>query len=321
MSSKPTVPFFGLIAAAVLSLPGHSRAQAMHYAGKVVDDAGKGISGALVVLEGSLFSAQTNAEGAFDLNGTLSGVRPGHPDRNQVRTPDAASAQETFRRADGRLQARGVFAYGILLSRPGAGSVTSMIPMAKRAATPPAAAEAPPAAAEAPPTAAEAAYYLAVTRAGYLSGRFSQSKVSALTLSLVLLKAPDTAGGFQVEKKLCLDEINRYRATLGLKALAWSAALEAYADEGARYDAARDKAHAHFGAVDPNPADAENEIPGWPLKDYKTVSAVMVQGSKMMWDEGPGGGHYENIKGSHTTVGCGIHITAAGDVWIIQDFR
>lgn len=307
MSSKRLFPNLGILAAAVLSMPGHSRAQAMHYAGKVLDDAGKGISGALVVLEGSTFTAQTNAEGAFDLNGTLSGVRPGHPDRNQVRLPDAASAQATLRRADGRLQARGVFAYGMLLSRPGAGSVTSMVPMAKRATT--------------PPTAAQVAYYLAVTRAGYLSGRFSQSKVSALTLSLVLLKAPDTAGGFQVEKKLCLDEINRYRATLGLKALAWSATLEAYADEGTRYDAARDKAHAHFGAVDPNPADAENEIPGWPLKDYKTVSAVMVQGSKMMWDEGPGGGHYENIKGSHTTVGCGIHITAAGNVWIIQDFR
>lgn len=244
MSSFRSIPILGLMAVAALSLPGLAGAQAVHYAGKVVDDAGKGIDGALIVLEGSSFSAQTGADGSFDLNGTLSGVRPGLPGRNPARLSDAGSGRSALRRADGRLQARGAFAYGILLSRPGAERVTPAIPMAKRAGT--------------PSPAADAAYILVVTKAGHLAGRFSQSRVSA---------------------------------------------------------------HAHFGAVDPNPADAENELPGWPLKDYKTVSAIMVKGTKMMWDEGPGGGHYENIKGSHTTVGCGIHITAAGDVWIVQDFR
>jgi uncharacterized protein YkwD len=126
---------------------------------------------------------------------------------------------------------------------------------------------------------------------------------------------------YAVEKKLCLDETNRYRATLGLPAVAWSTELEAFAESGVRYDAARNRAHAHFAAAKPNPSDAENEIPGWPLSNYKTVSKVVEEGLKMMWDEGPGGGHYENIKGSHTALGCGILVTEAGRVWVIQDFK
>jgi hypothetical protein len=122
---------------------------------------------------------------------------------------------------------------------------------------------------------------------------------------------------------VCLDTINAYRATLGLKAVARSPSLEAFADQGARYDSELGKAHAHFGAFSKGavPSDAENAIPGWPLKNYKTVAKVVGEGAKMMWAEGPGGGHYENIKGSHAAVGCGIYVNPAGGVWVIHNFK
>jgi hypothetical protein len=41
----------------------------------------------------------------------------------------------------------------------------------------------------------------------------------------------------------------------------------------------------------------------------------------MMWDEGPGGGHYDNIAGDQKEAGCGIYVTPSGAVWVIQDFK
>lgn len=41
-----------------------------------------------------------------------------------------------------------------------------------------------------------------------------------------------------------------------------------------------------------------------------------------MRNEGPGGGHYENMKSATATkVWCGFYTTPSGDVWSIQDFR
>jgi hypothetical protein len=41
-----------------------------------------------------------------------------------------------------------------------------------------------------------------------------------------------------------------------------------------------------------------------------------------MWDEGPGGGHYENMKSTDSTrVACGFYITPGGDVWSVQNFQ
>lgn len=48
MSSIQSFAIPGLIAAASLSMPGQAEAQAVHYAGKVIDDPGKGIAGALI---------------------------------------------------------------------------------------------------------------------------------------------------------------------------------------------------------------------------------------------------------------------------------
>lgn len=126
----------------------------------------------------------------------------------------------------------------------------------------------------------------------------------------------------EADLERCISETNRYRATLSLPPLVRNAALEEYAAVGARYDAGLNSAHAHFKAyANYQLTDAENEIPGWSLTQYKTVSAIIDAGLKMMWGEGPGGGHYENIKGSHTKLGCGCFTTSANGVWVVQDFK
>ena len=43
-------------------------------------------------------------------------------------------------------------------------------------------------------------------------------------------------------------------------------------------------------------------------------------GIKMMYDEGPGGGHHDNMMGKHTRLGCGIHVEG-DEITIVQNFR
>jgi hypothetical protein len=57
------------------------------------------------------------------------------------------------------------------------------------------------------------------------------------------------------------------------------------------------------------------------LSRYKNLITVIDEGLKMMWAEGPGGGHYENIKGSHTKAGCGCFVTSSNNAWVVQDFK
>ena len=87
-----------------------------------------------------------------------------------------------------------------------------------------------------------------------------------------------------------------------------------------------------YGAVLDNPdlivtclvgdGEAENEVPGWDISfGGGTISGVIDSGLQMMWDEGPGGGHYENMNSSDfTELGCGIYVTGANQVWVVLDF-
>lgn len=132
-----------------------------------------------------------------------------------------------------------------------------------------------------------------------------------------------TAGPWEAELQFCVELINAYRVYYGLPTLERSPDLEACAAEGAEIDGETGLAHGHFqntsgcGFV----ADSENEIPGWSLASYGSVMNVIDSGTAMMMAEGPGGGHYEILLGSHTAVGCGIHITGDNLVWVVQDFR
>jgi uncharacterized protein YkwD len=140
---------------------------------------------------------------------------------------------------------------------------------------------------------------------------------SSLALST---EAPPTAStNLESELTFCVTEINRYRATLGRAALTRSSALEAYAAVGAREDGLAHVGHQHFRSTNGGGiASAENVLPWW--TSYNSVHGVIQQGLALMWAEGPGGGHYENMRGPFTQLGCGVFVNG-NEITVVQDFR
>ncbi|MGZ3452905.1 MAG: CAP domain-containing protein [Polyangiales bacterium] len=130
---------------------------------------------------------------------------------------------------------------------------------------------------------------------------------------------PVMDAGAKTHEQHCVDVINAFRAKIGRPALARSSALETFAAAGAKADSESGDPHGHFIATSGGGvAWAENEVPGWPGE----IDSVIEDGTQMMWDEGPGGGHYENLSSSsYKQVGCGFYVTPGGDVWVTQDFR
>jgi hypothetical protein len=64
---------------------------------------------------------------------------------------------------------------------------------------------------------------------------------------------------------------------------------------------------------------AENQAPGWPVNgdEDATIDAIL----KSMMDEGPGGGHHDNIVAAASTrVGVGLVVDAQGALWFTNDF-
>ena len=130
-----------------------------------------------------------------------------------------------------------------------------------------------------------------------------------------------TSAMYVSDIEYCVSQTNQYRASIGRPALARSAALESYAAAAAPHDGAARGVHQYFrktggGGV----AFAENQVPWWPLPRYGSVREVMRHGLAMMWAEGRGGGHYNNIAGPYTEVGCGVFVDG-GRVTVIQAFR
>jgi hypothetical protein len=312
--------------------PAPLTAETVSYSGKVVDGSGNPIPWAFIKVQGSDLIGQSGADGAFSFTANIATTLYGDPrprSPSQPLSSIAADAAPPIRfLLTGRVVPRSHLASTLLLS-PGdrTGGRSANPAQAARAVLPsvsgsPGDLPLPP---PPPPLekSAAAPFTLSVSMARFQTGSFPQAEATAKNLILTLAPSATDTAAYAAEKQLCLDTINAYRATLSLKPVARSASLEAFADQGARYDSERDKAHAHFGAFSKGavPSDAENAIPGWPLKNYKTVAKIVGEGAKMMWAEGPGGGHYENIKGSHTAVGCGIYVNPAGGVWIIHDFK
>lgn len=116
----------------------------------------------------------------------------------------------------------------------------------------------------------------------------------------------------------CVAETNRCRAMLGLPALTRSSELEAYAATGARQDGLAHRAHLHYKSANlAAKGIAENELPWWP---GPSVRSVIEKGIATMWAEGPGGGHYENIRGPYSQLGCGVFVNG-NEITVVQDFR
>jgi uncharacterized protein YkwD len=132
--------------------------------------------------------------------------------------------------------------------------------------------------------------------------------------------APTTGASTNLEAELtfCVTATNQYRATLGLSALDRSGTLEAYAAAGAQEDGQAHVPHQHFRSTNGGGvAFAENEIPWW---SSSSVHTVIQQGLTQMWAEGAGGGHYENMRGRYSQLGCGVFVNG-NEITVVQDFR
>lgn len=146
----------------------------------------------------------------------------------------------------------------------------------------------------------------------------SSGSVSGLTLSGGPTDGTSNPADFAAELALCVDETNRYRASVGRPPLARSDDLASFAAEAARQDAQKHEAHYYFKLTNGHGiARAENEILWWrgfPIRE------VVQQGIAQMWRSGPSGEHYDIMVGPYTKLGCGIYVNA-GEVTVAQDFR
>lgn len=127
--------------------------------------------------------------------------------------------------------------------------------------------------------------------------------------------AGDTYGDARIR---CVDRTNALRASKGLKPIPRLASAEPCVDGQAKSDAESGKAHGAFDACLDQVkwrGAGQNECPG-----YSSVESALGGCLDMMWAEGPGGGHYDNMVGNSTHTACGFHTTPAGEVWMIQDF-
>ncbi|MBI3203272.1 MAG: hypothetical protein HYZ29_17160, partial [Myxococcales bacterium] len=124
---------------------------------------------------------------------------------------------------------------------------------------------------------------------------------------------------FESYRVKCVEQINTYRATLGLPPYQRWTSAEACTDGEAKSDSETGKAHGAFPSCSES---AQNECPGYPSLDA-TVTTCLAQ----MWAEGPGAdfqqhGHYINMSSkSYGKVSCGFYKTAGGSVWAIQNFQ
>jgi uncharacterized protein YkwD len=129
-----------------------------------------------------------------------------------------------------------------------------------------------------------------------------------------------------------LDRINEYREREGLTPLVLDAKLSAFALDGSRESKAGGPAHGHIGHASKDEFEragftkgywAENQ--GWSSRAAQDATANeekqiagLLQG---MMNEGPGGGHHDNIlaKGARR-LGVGILMDADGGITLTNDF-
>jgi hypothetical protein len=113
----------------------------------------------------------------------------------------------------------------------------------------------------------------------------------------------------------CVDTINQYRASLGLPAYTRWSSGESCVDQQAQADAQSNTPHSAFGNCG---EFAQNECPGWPGPPASMIGSCL----QMMWGEGPGGGHYDNMTSQqYTQVACGFYTAGDGSVTATQDFK
>ncbi len=157
---------------------------------------------------------------------------------------------------------------------------------------------------------------LSVMAAG-CGGGSTTSGVSTTSLSAAAAQTQATAA----DLAFCVQETNRYRAQAGKALLNRSATLENYAAIGAQVDATAKIAHTHFASTNGGGvARAENEMLAAAVSIFGTIQEAMRQSIARFYAEGPSGGHYQNLEGPYTQVGCGVFV-GSGLITFVQDFR
>jgi len=108
-----------------------------------------------------------------------------------------------------------------------------------------------------------------------------------------------------------VNQVNKYRASVGLTALQNNQGQEGCVDTQAKVDYTNDKAHSDFGACNEY---GQCECPGWP--NPASILKCLAQ----MWAEGPGGGHYDIMTTNYSSMACGYYTASSTDTWMTQDF-
>ena len=127
-----------------------------------------------------------------------------------------------------------------------------------------------------------------------------------------------------------VERVNAYRAQKRLAPLAYDAAISAFALRGSQQLARDHTPHAHFAAhakgapgFGPRAAENQGDPSGVPALDSDAARSGRKQIDimlKLMMDEGPGGGHYDNMMNpSYRRIGVGLHY-AGGRLYMTNDF-
>jgi len=133
--------------------------------------------------------------------------------------------------------------------------------------------------------------------------------------------------------KYNVDQLNKYRANAGVPPLKYDAKISGYALDGSKQLSVDHTAHAHFLATSKDQMGhvlgtktAENQgdwngvpelVAGDKIANGKKQIDVML---KMMFDEGPGGGHHDNmLNPKMKRVGIALYYSG-GKLYLTNDF-
>ncbi len=127
-----------------------------------------------------------------------------------------------------------------------------------------------------------------------------------------------------------VERVNAYRAQKGLEPLLYDAKISAFARAGSERLAKDHVAHAHFAAnakgapgFGSRTAENQGDPNGVPAMDADAVTSGKKQIDvmlKLMMDEGPGGGHHDNMMNPrYRRIGVGL-VDVGGKLYMTNDF-
>jgi hypothetical protein len=128
-----------------------------------------------------------------------------------------------------------------------------------------------------------------------------------------------------------VEQLNAYRARAGLHPLLYDARISAFALRGSRQLSNDHSPHAHFSAhaegapgFGSRSAEKQGDPTGVPPMDADRIRSGKKQIDimlKMMMDEGPGGGHHDNmLNPRYRRIGIGLYTTGGGALFLTNDF-